>query len=85
MVLPQLGNAIILFCTPRSRTCAAGRSGLAESFIVGLSRFLPVIGIAFVQGFLILLGVILLIVPGLILYTMWFVGLQACVVERLGP
>jgi uncharacterized membrane protein len=28
---------------------------------------------------------VLLIVPGLILYTMWFVGFPACVVERLGP
>jgi uncharacterized membrane protein len=52
---------------------------------VGLSRFLPLIGLAFVAGFLIVLGLILLIIPGLILYTMWFVGVPACVVERLGP
>jgi hypothetical protein len=83
MVLPQLGNAIILHAAFQDMRRRPVR--LAESFIVGLSRFLPVIGIAFVQGFLILLGVTLLVVPGLILYTMWFVGLQACVVERLGP
>ena len=32
-----------------------------------------------------MLGFILLIVPGLILFTMWFVATPACVVERLGP
>jgi uncharacterized membrane protein len=30
-------------------------------------------------------GFMLLIVPGLILYTMWFVAVGPCVVERLGP
>jgi hypothetical protein len=58
---------------------------LADSLNVGLRRFLPLIGLAFVAGFPIMLGLILLIIPGLILYTMWFVGVPACVVERLGP
>lgn len=31
------------------------------------------------------LASILLIVPGLILFTMWFVATPVCVVERLGP
>ena len=83
MVLTQLGYAIILHAAFQDMRRRPVR--LVESFSVGLSRFLPVIGIAFVQGFLIALGMILLIVPGLILYTMWFVGLPACVVERLGP
>ena len=34
---------------------------------------------------LIWLGFGLLIIPGLILYTIWFVALPACVVEPLGP
>jgi uncharacterized membrane protein len=83
MVLSQLGDAIILhaaFQDMRRRPVS-----LVESVNVALSRLWPLIGIAFVQGFLILLGMILLIIPGLILYTMWFVGLPACVVERLGP
>jgi hypothetical protein len=83
VVLSQLGNAIILHAAFQDMRRRPVR--LVESLKVGLSRFLPVIGIAFVQGFLIVLGMILLIVPGLILYTMWFVGLPACVVERLGP
>jgi len=83
MVLSQLGDAIILHAAFQDMRRRPVR--LVESFNVGLSRFLPLIGIALVQGFLILLGMILLIVPGLILYAMWFVGLPACVVERLGP
>jgi uncharacterized membrane protein len=58
---------------------------LAESLNVVLRRFLPLVGFGLVAIFLIWLGLTLLIIPGLILYTMWFVGLQACVVERLGP
>jgi uncharacterized membrane protein len=34
---------------------------------------------------LLILGLILLIVPGLILYTMWLVAVAACVVEQTGP
>ncbi len=58
---------------------------LTESFKIGLRRFLPVIGLAFLMGLLLMLGFMLLIVPGFILYSMWFVGLPVCVVERLGP
>jgi hypothetical protein len=58
---------------------------LAESLNVSLRRFLPIIGFSLLGGLLGLLGLILLIIPGLILYTMWIVGLPACVIERLGP
>ena len=33
---------------------------------------------------LMVIGLILLIIPGLILYTIWFVSVAACVVERTG-
>jgi uncharacterized membrane protein len=82
-MLSTLSYAIILhaaFQDMRRR-----RVRLAESLNVGLRRFLPLIGLAFVAGFLVVLGLILLIIPGLILYTMWFVGVPACVVERRGP
>jgi hypothetical protein len=50
-----------------------------------LSRFFPVILLALLMGVLFMLGFMLLIVPGLILITMWFVSTPACVVERTGP
>ena len=58
---------------------------LAESLKVGLRRFLPLLGLAFLMALLIVLGFALLIIQGLILYTMWFVAVAACVVERTGP
>jgi len=82
-VLNILSQAVIVhaaFQAMRSRPISLG-----ESIGVGLARFLPIIGLAFLSGFLIGLGILLLIVPGLILVTMWLVGTPACVVERLGP
>jgi hypothetical protein len=82
-VLSILSQAVIVhaaFQAMRARPISLG-----ESVGVGLARFLPIIGLAFISGLLIGLGIIALIVPGLILVTMWFVGTPACVVERLGP
>jgi hypothetical protein len=83
LVLSQLAYATILHVAFQDMRRRPIR--LAESLSVGLSRLLPLIGLAFVAGLLMALGLVLLIVPGLILYTMWFVGVPACVVERLGP
>jgi hypothetical protein len=83
MILSTLSYAIILHAAFQDMRRRPVR--LAESLAIGLSRFFPLIGLAFVAGFLMLLGLVLLIIPGLMLYTMWFVGVPACVVERLGP
>jgi hypothetical protein len=83
MLLSMLSQAVILqaaFQDMRRQPV-----NLMESLKVGLRRFFPVIGLALLTGFLVMIGFILLIVPGFIFYTMWFVGLPACVVERLGP
>jgi hypothetical protein len=83
IMLGALGQAVILHAVFQDIRCRPVR--LAESVNVGLHRILPIVGLEFFVSFLILLGLILLIIPGLILGMMWFVGLQACVVERLGP
>jgi hypothetical protein len=83
LVLSTLGEAIIAhaaFQDMRSRPVRP-----TESLNIVLRRFLPIVGNAFVAKVPIFLGFALLIIPGLILYTVWFVGLPACVVERLGP
>jgi uncharacterized membrane protein len=82
MVLSMLSSAVILhgaFQDMRNR-----RVNLAESLKVGLRRFLPLMGLAFLVALLVILGFILLFIPGLILYTIWFVAVAACVVERTG-
>jgi hypothetical protein len=82
-VLSMLSQAVMVhaaFQAMRMRPVSFG-----ESLKVGLSRFFPVILLALLMGVLFMLGFTLLIVPGLILVTMWFVSTPACVVERTGP
>lgn len=49
-----------------------------------LGMFVPLIGLSIVVGFGILAGAVLLIVPGVIVYLMWFVAVPALVEERRG-
>jgi hypothetical protein len=83
IVLNVLCQAVVLYGAFQDMR---GRPvNLAESLQVGFRRFFPIIGLAIVMYFLIMLGTMLLIVPGLILLTMWFVATPVCVVETLGP
>jgi hypothetical protein len=83
MVLSMFSSAIILhgtFQDMRNRPV-----NLFESLKVAFRRFFPLILLALLETVLLMLGLILLIVPGIMLYTMWLVGVAACVVERTGP
>jgi hypothetical protein len=83
MVLSMVSSAIILqgtFQAMRNRPV-----NMLESVKVAFRRLLPLIVLALLESLLLVLGLILLIVPGLILYTMWLVAVAACVVERTGP
>jgi hypothetical protein len=57
---------------------------VSESLLVALRRLLPLIGVGFCVGILVVIGVILLVVPGCILLSMLLVSTHACVVERTG-
>jgi hypothetical protein len=59
-------------------------ASLSQCVSVGLSRVFPVIGVAIVVGIGVGLGMVLLIVPGVILWLMWFVAIPVAVVERPG-
>ena len=83
LVLSLLSQAVTLvgaFQKMRGQGFSIGAS-LAR----GLSRVGAILIMAFVMGLAIFFGLFLLIVPGLIFVTMWFVALPACVLERLGP
>ncbi len=83
LVLGALSQATLLygaFDDMRGR-----RVNLTESARIGLRRLFPVIGTALCAVLLAALAFIALIVPGLIVTTMLFVAMPACVVERLGP
>src|SRR5262245_31677826 len=79
IVFSTLGEAVIMHAAFQDMRQRPVR--LAESLNVVLRRFWPIVGLGFVATFLMWLGLILLIIPAVILYTVWFVGLQSCVVE----
>ncbi len=82
-IFNTLSEAIVLFGAFQDMR---GRPmNLAESAQIGLRRFLPLIGLAIVFYVLVTIGFALLIFPGLMLYTMWFVATPPCVVEQCGP
>jgi hypothetical protein len=61
------------------------RFDLAASVSRGLRRFFPVLGTSIGFGIIVMLGMILLFIPGLIFLTMYLVAIPICVVEALGP
>jgi hypothetical protein len=58
---------------------------IGESLRKALERLMPVIGVSILMLVSIMIGSLLLLVPGLILWTMFLVAVPVCVVERLGP
>jgi hypothetical protein len=83
MVLGALAEAVVLFGA--FEDMRGRKVDLIESTKVGLSRILPVLGVAFLVGLLTGLSAILLVFPALIVLTMLFVAMPACIVEQLGP
>ncbi len=62
-----------------------GQPRILAAIDVGLRRFFPVVGACGYAGLLVLLGFILLVVPGFVLTTWYFLVVPVCVLERLGP
>lgn len=58
---------------------------LVESLQRGLVRFFPLFGMLICMGLGLIVGFVLFVIPGMILWTMWVVGLPVCVAEGLGP
>lgn len=59
-------------------------AGLGDCIRVGFARLLPVIAVGVLAGLLALLGLLLLIVPGIILACMYWVAVPVAVVEKPG-
>jgi len=81
MVFTTIGQAVIIHAAFQDMRHAPVR--LVESLNMVLRRFWPLLGLA-LAGLLSVVGLLFLIVPGLILSTLWFVVLPACMVEQLG-
>ena len=83
IVLGTLAQAVLVYGAFQDMR---GRPvNLADCLRVGLGRFFPIIGLAICMSIGIMIGLVLLVVPGIILAVMWFVATPACVVEQLGP
>jgi hypothetical protein len=82
MVLNALSQAIVLYGAFQDMQGLP--VNLAESIKVGLRRFFPVLGVSICVPLLAGLAALALVFPGLMVGTMLFVSVPACVVERLG-
>jgi hypothetical protein len=60
------------------------QASFGELIATGLGVALPLLGLAIVSSFGIMIGFILLFIPGVILYLMWSVAAPAVVAEKLG-
>lgn len=60
------------------------KSSIGDGLRTALKYILPLIGFAILSGLGMMLGFILLIVPGVILALMWYVGVPAIVAEETG-
>ena len=79
VVLSALAQAVVVYAAfeeLRGRRPATG-----ESFSRGFTRFLPAILVSGVSGFVVVLGLICLVVPGLIAAAAYSVAVPVCVVE----
>ena len=61
-----------------------GKASFGDSLRVGMSNFLPVLGISILMTIGIAFGMILLIVPGVMMAVAWSVAVPAQVVEKTG-
>ena len=83
IILSTLAQAVLVYGAFQDMR---GRPvNLGDCLRVGLGRFFPIIGLAICVTIGIMVGLLLLVVPGIILAVMWFVATPACVVEQLGP
>jgi len=60
------------------------RASIGACFATGLARFVPVLGVAILMGLCVVVGFVLLIVPGVIVLCMLFVSTPASVIEKPG-
>jgi uncharacterized membrane protein len=82
LVFGTLVHAILLYAALQ---VMRGRPiDLAASARIGLRRFFPIMGITIVVPVLGGLATLLLVFPGLMLFTTWFVATPVCVAEQLG-
>lgn len=83
MLLQLITQGALMRATVRA--AAGDRANFADSAMTGLRAALPLLGLGILSAIAIMLGLVLLIVPGVMLWVLWAVAGPALVAERLGP
>lgn len=78
ILTPMVTGAIIYLVVQDLR---GQRAGIGASVSVGLSRLFPVLGVAIVAGLLVGLGLVACIVPGIIMYCIYWLAVPVAVME----
>jgi hypothetical protein len=82
LIIGQVVTVMLIYGTVQA---LRGRQvSVGECLSDGLKRLGPAIGVALIAGIGIAIGMVLLVVPGLILATIWAVAIPSAVVERTG-
>ncbi|HWI29646.1 MAG TPA: hypothetical protein VN668_21910 [Stellaceae bacterium] len=83
LILSVFGHAVILDGAFQ-RLC--GKSfALGRSLRRAVARFFPMIGVIVCYSLGVGFASLLLVVPGMIVFLMWYVAVPACLLEELGP
>lgn len=81
VVTPITTGAVVYTVFQRMR----GRSpAVGESLRVGVSQLLPVLGVAILQGLVMILGFLLCIIPGILFAVMYTVAVPVAIEEKPG-
>ena len=82
IICSVVASGAVLYCVVQDLRSAPFSVG--NSVQVALRRLLPMIGVAICVGVLCLLGLMLLVVPGLIVICMYYVATPVCIAENEG-
>jgi hypothetical protein len=82
LLLTYVANAAMVYGV--FQTLRGRPTGVGECLVVGFRRMLPAFGVALAVGLIVLVGMLLLCIPGLIAQAAFYVALPVAVIERVG-
>jgi len=83
LTLQPLGTAIVVYAAFQDMRDRPVEIGV--SVARALARFPALVGLTILMTVAVMMGFVLLIVPGIILMVMWYLAVPVCMVEKTGP
>jgi hypothetical protein len=83
LTLQPLGTAIVLYAAFQDMRGQPVEIGV--SVARALARFPALVGLTLLMTVAVMMGFVLLVVPGIILMVMWYLAVPVCMVEKTGP